>query len=167
MTRPGTVFIQLEEDERAPDRWKIVFRDPRNNEVIGVPVRGLPREVALSHVKALGFAFEYGAHAADFIRREALGGWSVEPGAEPVAAPDERIVSYILPGIDLPVQHVIESRERVALRDDDSPWWRLKRKNRQTRARPLSDWEYEELIPSSSRAVSSEAAAVLWVAGDV
>ena len=167
MTRPGTVFIQLEEDECAPDRWTIVFRNPRNNEVIGVPVRGLPYEVALSHVKSLGFAFEYGAeYATDVIRHEALLGWSVEPGAEPVAAPDERIVSYILPGIDLPTQHVIESRERVALKDDDCPWWRLKRKSRQAKARPLSDWEYEELIPTS-RAVTSEATAVLWVAGDV
>jgi hypothetical protein len=167
MTRPGTVFIQLEEDECAPDRWKVVFRDPRNNEVIGVPVRGLPYEVALAHIESLGFAFEYGAeYATDVIRHEALLGWSVEPGAEPVAALDERIVSYILPGIGLPVQHVIESRERVALKEyHDSPWWRLKRKSRQARARPLSDWEYEDLIPST--AVTSEAAAVLWVAGEL
>lgn len=165
MTRPGTVFIQLEEDECASDRWKIVFRDSRNNEVIGVPVRGLPYEVALSHVDALGFAFEYGArHAADVIRREALGGWSVEPGAasEPDPGPSpEGLVSYTLGG---DTQHVIESRTRLALRDHGSEWWRLKRKGPKARARPLSDWDYEELLPKNT-AVTSEAKATLWVAG--
>ena len=161
----STVFIQLEEDECAPDRWKIVFRDSRNNTVIGVPVRGLPHEVALSHVDALGFAFEYGAkHATDVIRREALGGWSVEPGAVPEPDPGpspEGLAVYTLWGAR---QDVIESRTRLALRDEDSEWWRLKRKSPKARARPLSDWDYEELL-STGISATSEAKAVLWVMG--
>jgi len=161
----NTVFIQLEEDECAPDRWKIVFRDSRNNELIGVPVRGLPHKVALSHVDALGFAFKYGAgHAAAFIRREALGGWFVETGATPEPDPGpspEGVVSYTLGGDP---QDVIESRTRLALRDHDSKWWRLKRKGPKARARPLSDWDYEELLPTGISA-TSEAKATLWVAG--
>ena len=136
----STVFIQLEEDEFNPDRWKIVFRDPRNNEVIGVPVRGLPYEVALSHVDALGFG--------------------AAPEPDPGPSP-EGVVSYTLGGDP---QHVIESRTRLALRDHDSEWWRLKRKGPKARARPLSDWDYEELLPTNT-AVTSEAKATLWVAG--
>lgn len=165
MTRPGTVFIQLEEDEFNPDRWKVVFRDPRDNKVIGVPASDLTYEVALAHIDELGFAFEYGAeYAADFIRREALGGWSVETGAMPEPDPGpspEGLVSYTLGGDP---QHVIESRTRIALRDHGSEWWRLKRKGPKARARPLSDWDYEELLPTNT-AVTSEAKATLWVAG--
>ena len=165
MTRPGTVFIQLEEDQFNPDRWKVVFRDPRNNKVIGVPASDLTYEVALAHIDELGFAFEYGAeYATDVIRREALGGWFVETGATPEPDPGpspEGVVSYTLGGDP---QHVIESRTRIALRDHDSEWWRLKRKGPKARARPLSDWDYEELLPTNT-AVTSEAKATLWVAG--
>jgi len=167
--RPGTVFIQLEEDECKPDLWKVVFRDPRNNEVVGVPARGLPYEVALANIDTLGFAFEYGAgYATSVIRREALLGWSVEPGAAPEPDPGpspEGLVRYTLAGD--PPQHVIESRTRLALRDHDSEWWRLKRKGPKARARPLSDWDYEDLRPTgiSATSVTSEARAVLWVMG--
>lgn len=165
MTRPGTVFIQLEEDQFNPDRWKVVFRDPRNNKVIGVPASDLPYEVALAHIDALGFAFEYGAeYATDVIRHEALLGWSVEPGAAPEPDPGpspEGLAVYTLWGAR---QDVIESRTRLALRDEDSEWWRLKRKSPKARARPLSDWDYEELVPTGISA-TSEAKAVLWVMG--
>lgn len=165
MTRPGTVFIQLEEDEFNPDRWKVVFRDPRNDKVIGVPASDLPYEVALAHIDALGFAFEYGAeYATDVIRHEALLGWSVEPGAAPEPDPGpspEGLVSYTLGGDP---QHVIESRNRLALRDPGSEWWRLKRKSPKARARPLSDWDYEDLRPTGI-SCTSEAKAVLWVMG--
>lgn len=165
----STVFIQIEEDECKPDRWKVVFRDPRNNEVIGVPARALTYEVALAHIDALGFAFEYGAqHATDVIRREALLGWSVEPGAAPEPADDAdddvedaEVVSYTLGG---DTQHVIESRTRLALRDHDSEWWRLKRKGPKARSQPLSDWDYEDLRFTGISA-TSEARAVLWVMG--
>lgn len=169
----NTVLIQLEEDECAPDRWKIVFRDSRNNELIGVPVRGLPHEVALSHVDALGFAFKYGAgHAAREASSTlmpivvAFGGWSVESGAAPEPDPGpspEEVVSYTLGGDP---QDVIESRTRLALRDHGSEWWRLKRKGPKARARPLSDWDYEDLLPTGISA-TSEAKATLWVAGGV
>lgn len=160
-----TTYIQLEEDQFNADRWKVVFRDPRNNTVIGVPASDLPYEVALEHIDALGFAFEYGAqHAADFIRREVLGGWYVErgPAPEPDPGPSpEGLVSYTLSGDP---QDVIESRTRLALRDHGSEQWRLKRKGPKARARPLSDWDYEDLRPTGISA-TSEAKAVLWVAG--
>jgi hypothetical protein len=80
-----------------------------------------------------------------------------------IAGPSpEGLVSYTLGGD--PPQHVIESRTRLALRDHDSDWWRLKRKGPKARSQPLSDWDYEDLRPTGISA-TSEARAVLWVMG--
>ncbi len=77
------------------------------------------------------------------------------------------VVSYTLQGTTsglyrAPDQHIIESRTRVATRDGGSEWWRLRRKARSAQARPLSDWDYEELLITGT-SVTSEAAAIHWV----
>jgi len=98
------------------------------------------------------------------VAREALAALDTVPGdeGEPDPGPSpEGLAVYTLWGAR---QDVIESRTRLALRDEDSEWWRLKRKGPKARARPLSDWDYEELVPTGISA-TSEAKAVLWVMG--
>jgi hypothetical protein len=74
---------------------------------------------------------------------------------------DAEVVTYTLVGVG-DFQDVIESRTRVATRDGGSEWWRLRRKTRSAQARPLSDWDYEELLITGT-SVTSEAAAIHWV----
>lgn len=72
------------------------------------------------------------------------------------------VVCYTLPGSGTtPSQHVIESRSRVATRDDDTTRWWLRWKSNRASNRPLSDWDYEELDFRCS--VASEEEAVFWV----
>lgn len=75
------------------------------------------------------------------------------------------LVTYVLSGCaGTPVQHVMESRARVATLDEDEVWWRLRYKSKAARARVFSDWEYEELRLATF-GVRSEADAVRWVTG--
>jgi hypothetical protein len=159
------VYIQLEEDELTPEHWKVVFRDARNNEVIGVPARNLSIDEARSLVDPLSFAFEYGTrYASEVIRRE-TGITDVshrEAGADAdadAAVDDEpEVVMYLNGG-----RFVIESRHRVALLSrHGSEMWHLYAKKRHARRAPLSDWHRDDLIPAR-KGTSSEATATKWV----
>lgn len=156
------VYIQLEEDELTlgRGRWKVVFRDARNNEVIGVPARNLSSiEEARSLIDPLSFAFEYGTrHASEVIRRE-TGITDVshrEASADADAEPE--VVAYFNDG-----RFVIESRHRVALLSrHGSEMWHLYTKKRHARSAPLSDWHRDDLTPAR-KGTSSEATATKWV----
>lgn len=159
------VYIQLEEDELTLGRWKVVFRDARNNEVIGVPARNLPIEEARSLVDPLSFAFEYGTrHASEVIRRE-TGITDVshrEASADADADDEPEVVSYFNDG-----RFVIESRHRVALLfRPGSGLWHLYTKKRHARSAPLADWTFDDLTPAR-KGTTSEARATKWVVDGV
>jgi hypothetical protein len=83
---------------------------------------------------------------------------------EPDEEPD--IVSYIIRGTqNTPTQNVIESRTRIALRDEDSLVWMLYNKDTKVQALPLSDWEYENLL-FSDIVERTESFAILWVGNE-
>jgi hypothetical protein len=83
---------------------------------------------------------------------------------EPDEEPD--IVSYIIRGTqNTPTQNVIESRTRIALRDEDSLVWTLYNKDTKVQALPMSDWEYENLL-FSDIVERTESFAILWVGNE-
>jgi len=158
------VYIQLEEDEIALGRWKVVFRDARNNEVIGVPARNLwSIDAARSMVDPLSFAFEYGTrYASEVIRRE-TGITDVSHREAGTAADDDtddepEVVAYISAGC-----FVIESRDRAALLSwYGHKMWHLYTKKRHARSAPLADWTFDDLTPAR-KGTTSEAQATKWV----
>jgi hypothetical protein len=163
------VYIQLEEDELTLRDWKVVFRDARNNEVIGVPARNLSIDEARSLIDPLSFAFEYGTrYASEVIRRETgitdvshRAAGALDDDAEP------EVVMYQL----LHEDHrrfgggrfVIESKDRVALLSGyGSEMWHLYTKKRKGRSAPLADWTFDDLTPAR-KGTTSEAQATKWV----
>ena len=155
------VYIQLEEDELTL-RWKVVFRDARNNEVIGVPARNLSIDEAGSLIDPLSFAFEYGTrYASEVIRREtgitdvshrAAGALDDDTDDEP------EVVAYFNGG-----RFVIESRYRVAvLSRHGHKLWHFYTKKRKARSAALSDWDFVDLAPAR-KGTTSEAQATKWV----
>jgi hypothetical protein len=159
------VYIQLEEDELTL-RWKVVFRDARNNEVIGVPARNLSIDEAGSLIDPLSFAFEYGTrYASEVIRRE-TGITDVSHRAAGALDDEPEVVAYL----DDDGRLVIESRERVARRrrlrirhpDGLYEMWHLYTKKRHARSAALSDWDFVDLAPAR-KGTSSEARATKWV----
>jgi len=162
------VYIQLEEDELTPEHWKVVFRDARNNEVIGVPARNLSIDEARSLIEPLSFAFEYGTrYASEVIRRETgitdvshrEAGADADAAADAAAVDDEpEVVMYLNGG-----RFVIESRHRVALLSwYGSDLWHLYTKTKKVRSAALADWNFADLIPAR-KGTSSEATATKWV----
>jgi hypothetical protein len=164
------VYIQLEEDELTL-RWKVVFRDARNNEVIGVPARNLSIDEAGSLIDPLSFAFEYGTrYASEVIRREtgitdvshrAAGALDDDADAEPEVVMYQRLhEDHRRVGGG---RFVIESKDRVALRSGyGSEMWHLYTKKRKARSAPLSDWHRDDLAPAR-KGTTSEAQATKWV----
>jgi hypothetical protein len=159
------VYIQLEEDELTL-RWKVVFRDARNNEVIGVPARNLSIDEAGSLIDPLSFAFEYGTrYASEVIRRE-TGITDVSHRAAGALDDEPEVVAYL----DDDGRLVIESRERVARRrrlrirhpDGLYEMWHLYTKKRKARSAALSDWDFVDLAPAR-KGTTSEAQATKWV----
>jgi hypothetical protein len=159
------VYIQLEEDELTL-RWKVVFRDARNNEVIGVPARNLSIDEAGSLIDPLSFAFEYGTrYASEVIRRE-TGITDVSHRAAGALDDEPEVVAYL----DDDGRLVIESRERVARRrrlrirhpDGLYEMWHLYTKKRKARSAALSDWDFVDLTPAR-KGTTSEATATKWV----
>jgi hypothetical protein len=159
------VYIQLEEDELTL-RWKVVFRDARNNEVIGVPARNLSIDEAGSLIDPLSFAFQYGTrYASEVIRRE-TGITDVSHRAAGALDDEPEVVAYL----DDDGRLVIESRERVARRrrlrirhpDGLYEMWHLYTKKRKARSAALSDWDFVDLTPAR-KGTTSEAQATKWV----
>jgi hypothetical protein len=85
---------------------------------------------------------------------------------EPADAPDDaEVVSYTLAGaVGSPAQHVLESRTRFATRNDDEDGWLIGTKGPRALARPISDWDYEELFYLSEEVFVLESEAARWVA---
>lgn len=87
---------------------------------------------------------------------EQLRSCTEEPDEEP------EMVFYVITGCSpTPDQRVIESRTRVATKDEDNSRWWLRFKSGPTHHRPLSDWDYCDLEFLCS--VASEEEAVFWV----
>ena len=81
------------------------------------------------------------------------------------AAEDADVVSYTLAGaVGSPAQHVLESRTRFATRNDDEHGWLIGTKRPSALARPISDWDYEELFYLSEQVFVLESEAARWVA---
>lgn len=55
--------IKIEPDECAPKHFKIVIWDNKDNEIHGVPVRGLTMERAILTLPTVNFAFQFGVSA--------------------------------------------------------------------------------------------------------
>jgi hypothetical protein len=169
------VYIQLEEDELTL-RWKVVFRDARNNEVIGVPARNLSIDEAGSLIDPLSFAFQYGTRYASEVMRRRVGlmppRWrctsitDVSHRAAGALDDEPEVVAYL----DDDGRLVIESRERVARRrrlrirhpDGLYEMWHLYTKKRKARSAALSDWDFVDLTPAR-KGTTSEAQATTWV----
>lgn len=153
------VYIQLEEDELTLEHWKVVFRDARNNEVIGVSARNLSSiEEARSLVDPLSFAFEYGTrYASEVIRRE-TGITDVSHRAAGALDDEPEVVMYLDGG-----RFVIESKDRVALLSwYGSKMWHLYTKKRRAQRAEIGEWGHLDLIPAR-KGTTSEAQATKWV----
>lgn len=68
-------IVTIEADELKDGLWKVVFRDYKYD-LIGIPLRGVERDIAETYKNSLRYAFEYGAkHATQTIARQVGSLW--------------------------------------------------------------------------------------------